>query len=290
MLFDPLLIAFIIMGCGFAFQRLVGFDQKSCADILVYLTGPALIFYSIYSKKLVFGELLLLGGGAIFIILISGLFAFLAFRAIKYKNNGMLLPAMFMNSGYLGYPIALFALGELGLQKAIIFDAVETLLNFTLGVFLVQKATDWKERIAGIFRLPLVYAISFGILLNFASFPLPKLALDSLSLIGSATIPLALVTLGGRLATLKIGSLKVPMVAVFSRLLVGGVAGLAFVKLFNITGVLASVILLLAVMPPAVNSYVLNEKFSKDPENAATSVIIGTVLSIIPILFVLSLI
>jgi len=291
MLLDPLIIAFFGIALGFAFQKFIGFDQKTAADLLIYITAPALIFSAIYSREIILEHFFLLGLAALLVMLASGIFAWIAFRLLKYGNSGMLLPAMFMNSGYLGYPVALFALGEIGLQNAIIFDAFETALIFSIGVFLVQKTGVRKrEKLAAIFRLPLIYAIVLGAALNLAHVWLPELFVSSLSFIGSATIPLALLALGGRLAQLKIGSLKIPFVSVFARLAIGGIAGFAFIKLLNVEGTVASVILLLSVMPPAVNSYVLNEKFRKDADNAATAVVLGTVLSVIPIALVLALI
>ncbi|HLC92285.1 MAG TPA: AEC family transporter [archaeon] len=291
MLFDPILIAFFGIALGFVFQKKIGFDQKSVADLLIYVVGPALVFSAIYSKHIELSELAILGGASVFIIVACGIVAAIVFRLLNYKNNGMLLPAMFMNSGYLGYPVALFAFGEIGLQKAIIFDAVETILSFTLGVFLVQDdKLHWKEKAAEIFRIPLVYAIVLGVTLNLTSVQVPAILIDALTLVGSATIPLALLVLGGRLATLKIGSLKVPVAVLLVRFCVGAAAAIGFIKFFNVQGVVASVILLIAVMPPAVNSYVLNEKFGKDPENAATAVLIGTLLCALPIAIVLSMI
>lgn len=288
---EPIIIAFAVIGLGFIFQKKIGFDQKSVNDVLIYLLVPSLSFSAIYSRKFDFGEFSSLGFACIAVLAASGIAALVLFKFIGYKKNGMLLPAMFMNSGYLGFPVAFFALGELGLQKAILFDAVETLANFTLGVFLVQSAALKKrERIVGVFKIPLIYAIVLGLAFNYFSVPLPATLIDVLKMIGNAAIPLALVALGGRLATLKLGNIKIPVAALFSRFVVGGIAAFAFIKLFNIDGVVASVILLISVMPPAVNSYVLNEKFNADPENAATAVLIGTLVSVIPIAIVLSMI
>ncbi|PIN85497.1 MAG: hypothetical protein COV47_01830 [Candidatus Diapherotrites archaeon CG11_big_fil_rev_8_21_14_0_20_37_9] len=284
MLFDPLIIAFIVAFIGFIFQKKFGFDQKSLANILIYITGPALTFAAIYSKEIILHEFFVIGVSAFAVMFASGIFAYLLYRVLGYTGTGMILPAMFMNSAYLGFPVALFAFGEEGLQYAIIYDLFETLLMFSLGVFLVQSALKKKrEKLAGILKLPLIYAISFAIIFNFAQIQIPSVLVESLNLLGLATIPLALLSLGGRLAQLKIGSLKIPVAAVFSRLAIGAVIGLAFVYLFNLSGILASIVLLLSVMPPAVNSYVLNEKFSNEADNAATAVLIGTILSVIPI-------
>lgn len=290
MFLDPVLIAFAVIALGFIFQKKIGFDQKSINDVLIYVLAPALTFSSIYSQKFVFDEFSSLAFAYVFIILISGIAAIAIFKFIGHKKEGMLLPAMFMNSGYLGFPVALFALGELGLQKAILFDAVGTLMNFTLGVFIVQgSALHWRERVEGIFKIPLVYAIALGMALNYFTVPVPATLVDMLKMIGSATIPLALISLGGRLATLKVGNLRIPAAALFARFILGSAAAIFFIKAFNLSGIVASVILLISVMPPAVNSYVLNEKFNNDPENAATAVLIGTIISVVPIAIVLSL-
>ncbi len=291
MLYDPIIIAFLVIALGFVFQRKIGFDQKTVSNLLIYVLGPALVFSSIYSKQIVPGEFLIIAAGSVAVIAVCGAVAFVVFRIMNYKNTGMLTPAMFANSGYLGFPITLFALGELGLQKMIIFDAVGTIFIFTLGVYLVHpQDLHWKEKVAGIFKIPLIYAIILAIALNLAAVLLPALLISSLTLIGSATIPLALIVLGGRLATLKLGNLRIPLAAVGVRFLAGGAAGFAFISLLNLHGIIAGIIMLGSIMPPAVNSYVLNEKFGKDPENAATAVLIGTLLSIIPIAIVLSFI
>ena len=289
MFLDPVLVAFGVMAVGAIFQKTIGFDHKNISDLVLYVTGPALIFVALYSHRIYASELYILTLAAIAVMFASGIFAFFAFSAIGYKNSGIILPSMFMNSGYLGYPVALFALGEIGLQKAIIFDTVETILLFTLGIFLVHnKGETVKGRIKAVFSLPLIYVIFLGLLFNFTAVPLPVTLIAALSMVGSATIPLALLALGGRLVTLELAALKVPLLAVFSRIVVGGIAGFVFVKIFALEGVVASVVLLLSVMPPAVNSYVLNEKFSADPHNAASAVLIGTLFSIISIAAVLA--
>jgi len=291
--FLPILNAFIIIAIGYAVYRTIGFDQKRISDLLIYVTGPALIFTSLYLQQFVPAEFFALAFASIAIILICGIAMKAILASQKISSNGMLLPAMFMNSGYLGYPVALFALGEAGLAMAVIFDAVETLAMFTLGVFLVQDATKRKrERAMQILMLPLIYAIILGIGLNMAQITVPDIAIQPLKLIGSVTIPLALLSVGARLGELKVFSWKIPVLSLLVRFALGFAIAFAFVELFNITGLVRSVILLLSVMPPAVNSFVLNQKFGKkeDSEAAASAVFIGTLLSFIVVGAVLAII
>ena len=291
--FLPILNAFIIIAIGYAVYRTIGFDQQKISDLLIYVTGPALIFTSLYTQQFVLSEFFALGLAAIAIILICGIVMKVFLASQKISSNGMMMPAMFMNSGYLGYPVALFALGEAGLAMAVIFDAVETLTMFTLGVFLVQDSTKRKrERAVQILMLPLIYAIVLGIGLNLARFPVPDIAIQPLKLVGSVTIPLALLSIGARLAELKVFSWKIPAASLFVRFVVGFAIGFAFVEFFNITGLVRAVILLLSVMPPAVNSFVLNQKFGRkeDSEAAASAVFIGTLLSFVVVGAVLAIV
>ena len=290
--FLPILNAFIIIAIGYVIYRTIGFDQKRISDLLIYVTGPCLIFTSLYTQKFVLADFFALAFAAIVIVLNCGLAMKLLLMSQKIKSNGMMLPAMFMNSGYLGFPVTLFALGEVGLAMAVIFDAVESMIHFTIGIFLVQDASKRKrERAAQILMIPLIYAVVLGIGLNLMHFQAADIVIQPLKLIGSITIPLALIALGARLGELKVFSWKIPALALFVRFVLGFAIGFAFVQLFNITGLVRAVILLLSVMPPAVNSFVLNQKFGKheDSEAAASAVFIGTLLSFIVIGAVLAI-
>ena len=281
--FLPILNAFIIIAIGYLVYRAIGFDQKRISDLLIYVTGPCLIFTSLYLQKFVLSDFFALAFAAIVIVLICGLAMKIILLALKIKSNGMMLPAIFMNSGYLGFPVSLFAFGEIGLAMAVIFDAVESLVHFTVGIFLVQDVSKRKrERVMQIMALPLIYAVVIGIGLNISGISIPDIAIQPLKLIGSITIPLALISLGARLGELKVFSWKLPAAALFVRFVLGFAIGFAFVEFFNITGIVRAVILLLSIMPPAVNSFVLNQKFGKqeDSEAAASAVFIGTLLSI----------
>ena len=290
--FLPILNAFIIIAVGYAVYRTIGFDQQRTSDLLIYVTGPCLIFTSLYLQQFAPAEFFALALAAIVIILFCGAAMRVILISQKISSNGMMLPAMFMNSGYLGYPVALFAFGEAGLAMAVIFDAVETLMMFTLGVFFVQDDTKRKrERAVQILMLPLIYAIILGLGLNITKVSVPDIAIQPLKLIGSVTIPLALLSVGARLAELKVFSWKLPGAALFVRFVIGFAVGFAFVELFNITGLVRAVILLLSVMPPAVNSFVLNQKFGRqeDSEAAASAVFIGTLLSFVVVGAVLAI-
>jgi malate permease and related proteins len=277
---EPLLLVLIVCAIGFIFGRFFKPDLGTLSNALIYITGPALIFSSIYQKELVLEEFFWLSVGLILVIVFTGLLAKIFLSATGRKENSLLLPAMFMNSGYLGYPIALFAFGEIGLNKAILIDAIETIVMFSAGLFLVQQRKfSKKQRFAEIFKIPLIYAIVLAIAFNQLSLPFPALGLEVLSLLGAVTIPLALLMLGARLSSLKISSIKIPAGLSLIRIAGGFFIAVFLVQFLNISPIAASVFILIAAMPSAVNSYVLNEKYAENSEIAASTVLLSTLIS-----------
>ena len=293
MFLDPIIITFLIIGIGYIVNKKIGFDQVSINNLLIYVTGPALTFTLLLNQEIILEELSFLFIGVGIVMFITGVIMKLFLLSEKINKNNLVLPAIFVNSGYLGLPLVLFALGEAGLSKAILVDSIATIFMFSIGVYLVQNNSMKKtEKILAIFKLPLIYSVIFGLAFNFASIEIPQLIFAPLELIGRATIPLALLALGAKLGKIKVATLKVPLVTVVIRLIGGFLVSFGIIKIFALDSLTASVFLLIMVMPPAVNSFVLNQKFGSkyEADCAATTVLIGTLLSVIPIAIVLSIV
>ncbi len=50
-----------------------------------------------------------------------------------------------MNAGNMGLPLALFAFGEPGLQRATIFYVIMSTLQHSLGIYILSGDRGWKE-------------------------------------------------------------------------------------------------------------------------------------------------
>jgi predicted permease len=61
----------------------------------------------------------------------------------------------------------------------------------------------------------------------------------------------------------------------------GFIAGVGAVYLLGLSGVSAKVCVMTSLMPTAVNSYILAERFSADAELAAATVFLGTLCSFV---------
>lgn len=270
---------------GFIFGRFKKIDLKTIADFIIYVSAPALALVQLSMQRMEIGEISLIALSAAFVIIGSGVIAFLFFRTTKLPASiGIYLPVMFMNSGFIGYPLALFAFGGPGLSKAIIYDITNAILIFTLGIYMVSRGKGRWE----IFRIPFIYAALAGLLLSSAGISLPQYVYFPLYLIGGTTIPLALFMLGCRLAQLKISSWKIPLAASFIRLGIGFGLGLLAVFLFRLQGITAKIVILSSSLSSAVTALVLAEEYDADPESVASTIALSTVLSAITIILILN--
>ncbi|NJN64374.1 MAG: AEC family transporter, partial [Acidobacteria bacterium] len=180
---------------GYLFAGIRAVDLRSITDLVLDVTAPALVFASLAERAIEPGEMLGVGGGAIFQSLACGALAWAVFSLARIRARGLLLATMFPNTGNLGLPLALFAFGDEGLAAAVIVFVSITLVHYTVGIAIVSGSM----RPGVILRTPLVYAAVLGLLLAFSGVTLPSPLLRGMRLLGDAAVPLMLLSLGVRM-------------------------------------------------------------------------------------------
>jgi malate permease and related proteins len=280
---SPVIPVFFLIALGFTFARWKKISLASVTEIIVYLGTPSLVFTSLAGKPLYAGELVILLSGILLIYAGVGLLIWLYFLVFRFHSRGFVLPALFMNAGNMGLPLALFAFGQAGMQRATLLFVICTFLQFSLGIFILQGRGNWQE----VFRLPLIYASIAGLGANLFQLSIPALLFQPLAMLGQAIIPLMLVSLGYRLynvASLQWGH---ALGGALVRIVGGFAAANVAVMLIGAQGVNRQVLLLYGCLPAAVVNFVLTEKYRQDPELAASIVVLSTFMSVvtIPIVF-----
>ncbi|MBI3398909.1 MAG: AEC family transporter [Deltaproteobacteria bacterium] len=265
---------FSIIGIGFVFARFKKISLESVIEILLYLTIPFLVISSLTKKTSAIGELTTVSLAACGVVLGTGIMSFLYLRIINRKElRGFYLPIMFMNSGNMAFPLALLAFGEEGLAIAIIYYVAISILVYLLGIYIAKGQGGFSE----IFKLPLIYASITGITLNLTDTVLPTPVLSTVEILGNATIPLMLVSLGYRLHSIHLTSLGISIAGALIR--IGGGALIAYwlTVIFDTDGLNQKIIILSSSMPSAVINFIVSYKYE-----LVTSIIsISTVLSLI---------
>ena len=279
----PVIPVFLLIAAGFAFAHWKKINLNSVTEIIVYLGTPSLVFSSLAGKPLFATDIAVLSAGILLIFAIVGFFIRLYFLVSGFSSRGFALPTLFMNAGNMGIPLALFAFGQAGLQRATLMFVIITFLQYSLGIYILNGRSNWTE----IFRLPLIYAALAGLSVNLAQISLPEVLLRPIIMLGQATIPIMLISLGYRLHEVESLQWGHALGGALARIGGGFAAANLAVHLIGAEGVNRQVLLLYGALPAAVVNFVLTEKYRQDPALAASIVVISTFISIftIPVVF-----
>lgn len=279
----PVIPVFLLIAAGFAFAHWKKINLTSVTEIIVYLGTPSLVFSSLAGKPLFANDIAVLSAGILLIFAIVGFFIRLYFFVSGFSSRGFALPTLFMNAGNMGIPLALFAFGQAGLQRATLLFVIITFLQYSLGIYILNGRGNWTE----IFRLPLIYAALAGLSVNLAQISLPEVLLRPIIMLGQATIPIMLISLGYRLHEVESLQWGHALGGALARIGGGFAAAYLAVHLIGAEGVNRQVLLLYGALPAAVVNFVLTEKYRQDPALAASIVVISTFISVftIPVVF-----
>jgi hypothetical protein len=135
--------------------------------------------------------------------------------------------------------------------------------------------------------LPLIYAAVAGLLINLVQVKIPEILFQPVTMLGQATIPIMLISLGYRLHEVESLQWGHALGGAIVRIFGGFAAANIAVMAIGATGVNRQVLLLYGALPAAVINFILTEKYRQDPSLAASIVAISTSLSVltIPIVF-----
>ena len=280
---SPVIPVFLLVAVGFTFAHWKKITLTPVTELIVYLGTPSLVFSSLASKPLYAGDIAVLSGGILLIFAGVGLLIRLYFLISGFSSRGFALPTLFMNAGNMGIPLALFAFGQEGLQRATLMFVIITFLQYSLGIYILNGRGNWTE----IFHLPLIYAAIAGLFFNLAQIKIPELLLQPIVMLGQATIPIMLVSLGYRLYQVESLRLGHAFGGALLRIFGGFAAANVAVNLIGAEGVNRQVLLLYGALPAAVVNFILTEKYHQDPGLAASIVVLSTFISVltIPIVF-----
>ena len=277
---------FIVIFIGYLLGKITKMDMSAIVDIIFYVGLPAIAFVSMLDKKIVLLDATKIWASVLIIMLGCGIVAWLVFKMIGQKHSGLYIPISMMNTVNIPFPIIYLAYGSEGLFAATLFYIPNILLAYSLGVY-IASGKHWKESLKEVFRVPTIYAAVAGLMVNFFNIPVPELIVEPLNFISLMVIPLVLLVLGCKLSAVKITSLSTTLLASFLRLGVGLLLGFLSVSLFNLTGVLRSVVILDSAMPAAAITSILTTKYKNEADLVSGVVFVTTISSLVIIPFLL---
>ena len=281
-LFEVLFPVFFIVGIGFLLgKKNPDFDTSFITTYAGNFGTPALVIFALTAggvsfevfKEIFFYALILLSAfgivGLIFLVLMK-------------KDYIRELPPFFLpNTGNMGIPICLFAYGELGMGIAAAISSLVVLLHFTLNIFLAKRAFDFQT----IFKSPAFYAIIVTVLFLYFEQPFPQFVMNTVMLLAYGMIVMILMSLGVALTQMKVFSFKDAVITSTGRVIIGPLIGLAVIKLFDLSGISAGVILIQSSMPSAILCYLVASMYSPKVivDNISSTIVVSTIMSLVTI-------
>ena len=282
----------LIILIGFVVGRTLPLQRSTLSQLTLYVLSPALVVDSLYRTQLSLassGKLLIgfaLTSALIYILvwIVSKLFGF-----SSSLRKGITAIVIFPNNGNMGLPVVTFALGAAGLDRAIVCMLGSSFLMFCLGPAIIRG----KGFIRGLkltLKLPLIWAIIFGVGLRLLSVELPWELDGGIQRLGAAAIPIALIVLGIQLSETRFQPRATEFLVAIARLLIAPALSYGFGRLLQLETLDLQVLVLQSAMPTAVNSFIIVSEFGGDKDLVARAIVTSTLMSFVTLPMVLWLV
>lgn len=276
---------FLVASLGFAARRALAIDPRPITRLALYVLVPALLFDSLLTTNMGGEEIARIGAYAALLMLIMvGLATATswALRLDRSTASGLVLGVAFMNATNYGLPATLFAFGQEGFDRAVVFAAFCAILIFSVGAFVAARGRlSWRRALLSTAQIPVLWAGLAGLLLRAAGAELPSPLQRAVGVLASGAIPTVMLLLGMQIAGIRLRQLSgAPFAACVFRLGVSPAIGMALVALLGPTSLTAKVLILEAAMPAAVNVALLAGEFETEPDLVASITLLSTALSV----------
>lgn len=262
--------------------------------LLLYVLLPPVIFFNVAGSEIDVSH----GVGLVLGIVASSLGAVIAWAmASRFLNltrpqvGAVVCTVLSVNTGYLGYPLAVALLGRDELPTAVLYDVLVTGPCLLLGAFAVGAAFGTKagetprQRVAAFFtRNPPLYAAIAGLVAPDAL--APAILVDLSQILIVAILPIGFFAVGATLAeNAEHGELPMPppltrpvVLVIATRLAI--VPALLMVLAAPLID-LPAAYRLLSAMPSGLNSLVIAHAYGLDMEITAEAVTWSTAIVVL---------
>lgn len=263
---------------------------KTVDRLVYYIFFPVMLFWKVGTSAT--------GGTSSTSLCLAGLTAVAGvfFLSLAYVRKGGVSPfeagsfsqASYRFNTYIGMAVVVAALGEEGIRHfGVLIGFLIPVINVMAVSVLIWYAGHELSRReqAGYFMKalvsnPLILGCAGGILVSRSGMGFPEFMNNTFALISSATLPLALISIGGALSFSGLARKARPALAAAGfKLLVLPALGWLALKAFGVTGVPFKAGMIFFCLPTSTALYVLSAQLNSDLELAAAAIMLSTVLS-----------
>jgi malate permease and related proteins len=281
---NNLLPIMLIAAAGYVLGKTLTVDSRTIGRMVFYIFSPLLVFNLMVTSQLNLKQALTTVAYTASVIAIMGAVAFILGKIFQLKRAHLLaviLTVAFGNTGNYGLPLVKFAFGDEALAVASIFYVTTTILFNTVGVVIASLGhLDLKSAILGVFKLPILYAVTVALLVKGFGIQMPLPLSRTIEIAANGAIPAMIILLGLELTRIEWShSLRAVGLGVATKLLIGPLVGLLLASLFGLQGHTQQGSVIEAAMPAAVATTVVATEYKLEPSLVTAIVFFGTVLS-----------
>ena len=263
----------VIVLAGYVYARRYAPDMRSTNKLTLDVLVPLLVFSALAAKDfdLLGSRWLLLG--SLVIVIGSGLLAWPIARLLGSDIRTFLPPMMFNNCGNMGLPLAVLAFGPAALGPAVALFVVSNTLHFTLGPYIVSHHANLRV----LTRSPIIWATVVGTIVALGHWSVPGVIMVPAKMLGDATIPLMLFSLGCRMTSVSLKGWQIGVAGAIACPAVGLLIALPLAHWLPLAPMERGLLFVFAALPPAVLNFLVAEQYRQEPDKVASIVLIGNI-------------
>ncbi|MFC7133529.1 MULTISPECIES: AEC family transporter [Salinibaculum] len=281
---------------GYLLAMLTDLDVEPLNTAGLYVLLPALAFHSIVTTTLGGGAVAKLALGVVAYAVVMIAVAWGVGKLVGESGallGALMLAAAFPNSGFVGIPLSEFAFGSVGRTTAVLYLTVQSLVVYTLGVYIASSGADrgFTDALVEIFRLPLIYAVMAGVAIRALGVApgADSALMETAGLVGNASIPVMLLVLGIQLHETDVTAVTRSVAPAALKIAAAPVIAIAIALALGFADpTVAKVFVLESAAPAAVTPLALTIEYAEDvtpgeisaPEYLSTTIFVTTIASI----------
>jgi predicted permease len=216
--------------------------------------------------------------------------SWLALLPVKNDKKTILHFAnVFVNTGYVGFPVLYSIYGAEGVIYGSIFNMFFVVFLWTYGLVLFKGSLnkqEIKKEILSVMLNPSILAVIIGIFIMISGIKLPAAIFSSIKSIGNITGPLSMFIIGNILSNVKIKNHFRDWTIYYGialKLVAIPLIIYMFSMLLNDHSKAVNSVIVMTAMPASAMTSILAESFDKEKEFAAIIVSATTLLSLITV-------
>lgn len=291
LLLEVVLPVFAVVAVGAWVGRRFGLQVGPINRLAIYAAVPALAFRTMAGIEMAWAPALhLVGGYLAFLLALGALAGLIGRRWPPSRRRTLIGTSVFGNAANLNLPVALFAFGQAGLDRALVLYVVTALSLFGFGPWLLGRATGLRTAARTALGFPVLWAAILGLAINANGVTLPVGAARAVDLLADAAVPVVLLSLGVHMAhSVHWRPSGRAWAAVAIKLLLGPLVAAAVGVAVGLAGLDLAVLIVLGAMPTAINAAMLAVEFGGEAEQVGEAVVTGTAMALLTLPIVLAL-